>query len=155
MSRYTVEVAKKERDCEFIIYAQQMMAMESEGIQLDSKTIQDGVTHVFEHSEIGSYYVALNEQGKPVGCLLTLYEWSDWRAGNIVWIHSVYTLPEFRKTGVYKSLYQFLVDKVEKDDSLRGLRLYVEKENEKAIKAYESLGMKSHRYHLYEWLQVH
>ena len=152
---YTVESAKKERDAQFIMDAQQAMAKESEDISLDPKVLTEGVNHVFDNPHAGEYFVALNSEGNPVGCMLTLFEWSDWRAGNIVWIHSVYTLPEYRKTGVYKSLYQHQVERVKNNDKLRGLRLYVEKENEVAIKTYQSLGMESDRYHLFEWLEMH
>jgi ribosomal protein S18 acetylase RimI-like enzyme len=42
---------------------------------------------------------------------------------------------------------------VDSDSTLRGLRLYVDKSNTKAIATYESLGMNQEHYHLFEWLK--
>ena len=36
---------------------------------------------------------------------------------------------------------------------LRGLRLYVDKSNDKAQKVYENLSMSGEHYHLYEWMK--
>lgn len=84
---------------------------------------------VFDSPEKGKYFAA-EDNGTVVGCLLTIPEWSDWRNGTVLWIHSVYVLPEYRSKGVFKMLYQNLVDLVNSpDNDLRGLRLYVDKSN--------------------------
>ena len=88
-----------------------------------------------------------------MGCLLTIPEWSDWRNGTVLWIHSVYVAPEFRKRGVFQTLYSHLKDNVAHSTDLRGLRLYVDKTNSVAQKVYSELGMNNQHYHLYEWMK--
>lgn len=128
------------------------MAFESENLKLDPSTVSQGVSAVFDDPSKGKYWLA-EIQGEVVGCLLTIPEWSDWRNGTVLWIHSVYVRPDFRKIGVYKKLYLHLKTLVEESKDLRGLRLYVDKGNSLAQTVYENLGMSGEHYHLYEWLK--
>lgn len=140
-------------DAGIIASYQVKMALETENLKLDPQTVEKGVSAVFDNPEKGKYYVA-EANGEVVGCLLTVPEWSDWRNGTVLWIHSVYVLPEYRSKGIFRMLYQNLVDMVNSEDNdLRGLRLYVEKTNGPAQKVYEKLGMSGEHYHLYEWLK--
>jgi len=138
-------------DIEAIADFQVKMAQETENLTLDPETVVKGVTAVIDDPSKGKYWVA-EVDGKLAGCLLTVNEWSDWRNGTVLWIHSVYVIPEMRKKGVFKSLYQHLQQMVKESSDLRGLRLYVDKSNTSAQKVYESLGMSSEHYHLFEWL---
>jgi ribosomal protein S18 acetylase RimI-like enzyme len=72
-----------------------------------------------------------------VGIVLTIPEWSDWRNGAMLWIHSLYVVPEARRKGVFTKLYQYFKQRVEGSDELMGLRLYVDKNNTGAQKVYE------------------
>jgi GNAT superfamily N-acetyltransferase len=128
------------------------MAWETEQLKLDPPTVELGVAAVFDDPSKGKYWLA-EVNGEVVGCLLTVPEWSDWRNGTVLWIHSVYVKPEFRKHGVFRKLYSHLRTMVEGSKDLRGLRLYVEKANHPAQKVYEALGMSGEHYHLYEWLK--
>jgi GNAT superfamily N-acetyltransferase len=139
-------------DIETIADYQIKMAFETEALKLDPETVNKGVSAVFDDPAKGKYWLA-EVDGNVVGCLLTIPEWSDWRNGTVLWIHSVYVLPDFRGKGVYRKLYLHLKDMVEKSSDLRGLRLYVDKTNNKAQKVYEVLGMSGEHYHLYEWLK--
>ena len=128
------------------------MAFETEGMKLDPPTVDKGVSAVFDDPSKGKYWLA-EVSGNVVGCLLTVPEWSDWRNGTVLWIHSVYVHPDFRQNGVYRMLYSHLKKMVEDSKDLRGLRLYVDKSNKKAQDVYEALGMSGEHYHLYEWLK--
>lgn len=139
-------------DVETIADFQVKMAQETENMKLDSPTVEKGVTAVLDDPSKGKYWLA-EISGDVVGCLLTVPEWSDWRNGTVLWIHSVYVKPEHRKAGVYRKLYSHLKEMVETSKDLRGLRLYVDKTNTSAQKVYESLGMNGEHYHLYEWLK--
>lgn len=139
-------------DIDIIADFQVKMAWETEELKLNSTTVGKGVTAVFDDPAKGKYWLA-EKQGEVIGCLLTVPEWSDWRNGTVLWIHSVYVKPENRKSGVYKKLYQHLKQMVEEASDLRGLRLYVDKSNMNAQKVYETLGMSGEHYHLYEWLK--
>lgn len=135
-----------------IVDFQIVMAKETEGLMLDPVIVKKGVEHLFDNPEKGQYYIVEHE-GKALACTLTVPEWSDWRNGTVLWIHSVYVIPEYRRKGVFRLIYEYLKNKVAVSDSLMGLRLYVEKDNEKAQKVYKSVGMNGEHYRLYEWLK--
>lgn len=139
-------------DIDVIADFQVRMAWETEELELDPPTVHLGVAAVFDDPSKGKYWLA-EVNGEVVGCLLTVPEWSDWRNGTVLWIHSVFVKPENRKHGVFRKLYSHLRTMVESSSDLRGLRLYVEKKNNLAQKVYESLGMSNEHYHLYEWLK--
>ena len=110
-------------DLATIVEFQQRMAEETEGLPLDKATLEEGVRAVFLDPTKGEYFLAeLDEEA--VGGLLTVREWSDWRNGEVVWIHSLYVEPEARRQGVFKQLYLYLKHLVETTDELMGLRLY-------------------------------
>jgi GNAT superfamily N-acetyltransferase len=114
--------------------------------------VTDGVQGVFDDPTKGEYWIAERE-GEVVGSLLTVPEWSDWRNGTVLWIHSVYVVPGTRKQGVFRTLYENLRVRVESSDHLKGLRLYVETGNGNAQKVYEKMGMSADHYQLFEWLK--
>ncbi len=139
-------------DRDRIVEFQLRMAMETEELELDRETVRLGVEAVFDDPAKGQYWVA-ECSGQVVGGLLTVPEWSDWRNGTVLWIHSVYVVPEARRKGVFRSLYGHLKERVEASPELKGLRLYVEKENTRAQEVYENMGMDGNHYRLYEWMK--
>jgi GNAT superfamily N-acetyltransferase len=141
----------EKKDQNFIVNAQLAMALETENLQLDRETLNSGVSHLFDNSEIGGYLIAFLKE-IPVASTLMLHEWSDWRNGNVIWIHSVYVLPEYRKMGIFRKIYQHIKHSVLNKPSLKGIRLYVEKENKRAQEVYSNVGMDGEHYQLYEWL---
>lgn len=148
-----IEIRKgKLSDSERIVELQLQMARETEGLELDRRVVSEGVRGVFEEPARGTYWVA-EEKGNVLGVLLAIPEWSDWRNGTVLWIHSLYINPEARGQGVFKKLYLNLKKQVERSPKLMGLRLYVDKRNKSAQEVYEKLGMNKHHYELYEWLK--
>lgn len=127
----------------------QAMALETEGKQLNSNTLQHGVEAVF-HDEKKGFYVVAEEENKIVGGLMVTYEWSDWRNAWFWWIQSVYIIPDFRGKSIYRFLYEFVKNKARESKDVCGFRLYVEKENINAQRVYEKLGMESSHYLMYE-----
>jgi ribosomal protein S18 acetylase RimI-like enzyme len=141
-----------ESDAPRIVAFQMDMAWESEALDLDLLTLEQGVAGVFKDTSRGTYWVA-EDDGVLAGMLLTVPEWSDWRNATVLWVHSVYVTPQTRRQGVYRALYDHLHAMVEASPNLAGLRLYVDKGNTAAQHAYQALGMTSDHYHLYEWLK--
>jgi len=128
------------------------MALETENLVLDESIVEKGVLAVFEDESKGTYYVA-EIDGIVVGSLLTTYEWSDWRNGRVLWIQSVFVMPEHRGKGIYSMLYDHIKNLVKsKKLDFRGIRLYVDKTNQNAQKVYEKLGMENHHYEMFEWM---
>lgn len=125
------------------------MAAESEGTLLDGELVLRGVSTGIADEAKGVYYVARDEKGETVGSLLVTREWSDWRCAWYWWIQSVYVRPEYRRRGVYRSLY----DMVKHDAAQAGspcVRLYVDRTNKQGLATYQALGMKESHYLLYE-----
>ncbi len=138
-------------DAPEIIDFQLKMAWETEGLELHKETVTKGVKAVFEEPSRGNYYVA-EDEGYGSASLLITYEWSDWRCSNVWWFQSVYVLPEYRRKGVFRMMYNHIKDLAAKYD-IAGLRLYVETRNQPARQTYESLGMNSDHYSFYEWMR--
>ena len=125
------------------------MALESEDVTLDLDVLSAGVAAALADS--GKAFYLLSElDGVPVGQLMVTYEWSDWRNGWIWWIQSVYVEPERRRKGIYRGLYRRLEELAAEAGNVRGIRLYVMRENHVAKNTYESLGMRHSEYDLYE-----
>lgn len=141
-----------ETDIAQVIDFQKKMAWETEKIRLPEDILTRGVMELFYHPERGKYYVA-EAEGAVLGCLMTTYEWSDWRCGTVLWIQSVYIDQQHRGRGVYSALYDYIKKMVEEDPTLRGIRLYVDKTNTAAQKVYERLGMNGEHYATYEWMK--
>jgi len=139
-------------DAPILIDFQRKMAFDTEGLVLHEETLRNGVEALINDRTKGQYYVA-TEDRDIVGCLLTTPEWSEWRNGTVLWIQSVYVREEYRNRGVFRSLYSFIKSKVEKDNSLMGIRLYVDKSNISAQEVYTKLGMNGQHYQLFEWLK--
>ena len=131
---------------------QLLMARETEGMELDPETVDRGVRAVFADLARGEYLVA-EAAGRLVGCLMVTSEWSDWRNGTVLWIQSLYVVPELRGHGVYRALWEHLQARVQAASDLMGIRLYVDKRNTVAQRVYERLGMTREHYELFEWMK--
>lgn len=141
-----------EKDIPNLLDFQLKMALETENLTLEISSLTAGVNKVFKDSAKGRYYVAeLNDD--VVGCLMTTYEWSDWRNGTVIWIQSVYISKDFRGKGVYRKMYEHIKQLVNEAPDLKGIRLYVDKKNVDAQQVYENLGMNGEHYQVFEWMK--
>jgi GNAT superfamily N-acetyltransferase len=138
-------------DAPSIVDFQLRMALETEDMKLVPEIVTKGVDAVFNDPSKGQYYVAETD-GIVIASLLITYEWSDWRNCNVWWFQSVYVVPGFRRTGVFRKMYSHIRELAVLMD-IAGLRLYVETKNSKAQKTYEALGMSSEHYAFYEWMR--
>jgi len=127
------------------------MALETEGKELLPDVIGAGVRSLLGNPAAGFYLLA--EEDSAVGSLMITKEWSDWRNGTFWWIQSVYVRPQFRRQGVYKSLYRHVQELAANDPKVCGFRLYVERENSRAQATYSALGMKQTHYLVFEELK--
>lgn len=139
-------------DAPAIIAFQLAMARETEELELDRGVLQRGVEAIFTDPSLGRYFVA-EQDGRVVGSLLITYEWSDWRAGMVWWIQSVYVEPDYRRRGIYAGLYLHVRSMMESDPAIRGIRLYVDNRNVTAQQVYARLGMEGEHYRVFEWMK--
>lgn len=136
-------------DISALVEFNQAMAFETEHKHLDGDVLTAGVSAVFDDAGKG-FYVVTDVEGVAAAGLLVTTEWSDWRNGWFWWIQSVYVRPEFRGDGLYGQMYEFVKRQAAEAGDVCGFRLYVEKENEKAQRVYEKLGMERTYYRMYE-----
>ena len=143
MSDFAIRVATA-ADVQVIADFNARLAEETEAVSLDRETVLQGVRALLSDKTRGSYYVAC--AGGIIGQMMHTREWSDWRNGDIWWIQSVYVHPDYRRQGVFRSLYGHLRTLAESDPGVVGLRLYVEQENQAARATYAGLGMSQAHY---------
>ncbi len=128
------------------------MALETENLALIPAVILGGVEAVLANPARG-FYVVAEARGELVASLMVTTEWSDWRNGVFWWIQSVYVARDWRRRGLYRSLYAHVKHLAEEDKNVCGFRLYVERENQVAQKTYAALGMAETRYKVFEQLK--
>lgn len=130
------------------------MAMETEGLTLDTERLRRGTLAVLESPTRGFYLVAELTKGSlkvvVVGQLLVTYEWSDWRNAAFWWIQSVYVHPDSRRRGVYRRMHESVLAQARAQGDVCGVRLYVEEENEAAQAVYGRVGLSRSRYVVFE-----
>ena len=136
-------------DAETIAGFNRALARETEDHDLDAATVGRGVARFLDGHGAGFYLLA-ELAGRPVGCLMITHEWSDWRDGNLWWIQSVYVDPPARRRGVFRALYAEVERRAAADPDVCGIRLYVERDNERAQRTYRTLGMVEKPYRIYE-----
>lgn len=127
------------------------LCRETESRELDPATVTEGVRRFVAEPSRGRYFVAL-VGGVVVGQTAHTFEWSDWRNGEIWWIQSVYVHPLHRGKGVFRALFHHIREMGEQDAECRGIRLYMERDNDTARQSYLSLGFRETGYEVLELL---
>lgn len=125
------------------------LAEESEGKTLQRETLEPGVRALLADPSKGRYFVAC-DGGAIVGQLMHTREWSDWRNGDVWWLQSVYVHPDHRRRGVFRRLFEQLAGEAAASPDVVGLRLYVERENNRAHETYRNMGLKAAGYFVME-----
>jgi len=127
-------------DADFLAHGNAAMALETEHKRLDPAVVGAGVRAALADPGKGLYFIAECD-GERVGQLMFTYEWSDWRNGTFWWIQSVYVLPQARRSGAFRALFRHIEQLAAVDPAVCGIRLYVERENERAQATYRHCGL--------------
>ena len=110
-------------------------AREAEGGARAFDHLEEGIRKALEDDSKAIYWLLLDDAGKAIGSISSLTEWSDWNAGYYWWIQSVYIVPAQRGKGCFDMLLNAVLEEMENRGGLE-LRLYVHKDNRRAIGAY-------------------
>ena len=146
MSKLSVHVrAARPEDAPVIADFNAALAHETERIALHRATLDAGVREALRDPAKCSYFVAELDDGRVVGQLMITREWSDWRNGDIWWIQSVYVHADFRRRGVFRSLYDHARSAAGAAGAV-ALRLYVDADNTTGQQTYLGLGMRRTNY---------
>jgi GNAT superfamily N-acetyltransferase len=136
-------------DAAHIVEFNRLLAHESEGKALDTAVLAAGVAAGLADPRKSVYFLA-EEDSLPVGQIMYTTEWSDWRNGWFWWIQSVYVRHEARRRGVFRALFEHVLQAARAEPEVIGLRLYVERENHVARDTYQRLGMEAAGYVVFE-----
>jgi len=140
-----------EDDLESLVRFNTALAWETEHRRLDLQRLTPGVQAVLNNPHRGFYVVAeAMTKARVVGQLLITFEWSDWRNGVMWWIQSAYVQKDYRRQGVFRLLYNHVLNQAQTEGTVAGVRLYVEQDNLIAQQTYESLGLAQAPYRVYE-----
>ena len=139
-------------DLDVIVEFNLNLALETEDKQLDKDILRKGIEKVLKGEIQGKYFVC-EEEGIVIGQMMILYEWSDWRNGECIWIQSVYVHKDYRRNGVFKMLFNHVKESCDSNEKFVGLRLYVDKENLKAQQTYAQMAMYENNYYMYEYMK--
>lgn len=149
-SEFRIRLAERQ-DLEALVAFNAALAWETEGRQLEHARLQAGVQSIFADPNKGFYVVIEPLPAGPlIGQLLITFEWSDWRNAVFWWIQSVYVPKEWRRQGVFKKLYGYVLQLAEHRGDVAGLRLYVEQDNAVAQRVYGCLGLAAAPYRVFE-----
>ncbi len=137
------------RDIPSLVAFNRALARETEDHELELERLNKGVQAVFEDPSRGSYFLAV-QGDQPLGALMITPEWSDWRNGTFWWIQSVYVQKQSRGEGVFRKLYEHVVESARSSRGVVGVRLYVDNENTGAQEVYQAVGMQPAHYQMFE-----
>lgn len=155
-------------DLDAIVEMNAAMARETEGLSLDLDRLRAGVAAGLRDPAKARYFLAyeLACEGRggglaaggagALGQLMLTTEWSDWRAATFWWIQSVYVRAGARRRGVYRALYEHVIQAARAtrgaggEGEVCGVRLYVHHDNAIAQATYRSLGMDRAAYEMFE-----
>ncbi len=124
------------------------LANETENILLDKNILRPGVERALKLNDC--HYFVAELDAKVVGQTMVTTEWSDWRNGMMWWMQSVYVHPDYRKRGVFQSIFGYIESLAGKNPEVIALRLYVMQDNQTGRSAYKNLGMHDAGYVVYE-----
>ncbi|GKS56687.1 hypothetical protein YTPLAS18_02140 [Nitrospira sp.] len=140
-------------DLETLVRFGAAMALETEHRRLDLTRLREGILNLLSDPHRGFFRMAeciRHESNHVVGQLMVTYEWSDWRNGQFWWIQSVYVDPTWRRQGIYQAMHETIRREAKLTPGVCGLRLYVERTNHAAQRAYTRAGMHRATYGVYE-----
>ena len=135
-------------DAEKITKNNVLLAIESEKLTIEYKTVSAGVKALLSDQTKGFYLVA-KEDNIIIGQMMITFEWSDWHNKNVWWLQSVYIDKSWRRKGVFTQLFE-AIKKTARKNNVDVLRLYVYNSNSKAKETYMVSGMQEKAYSIYQ-----
>ncbi len=135
-------------DAEKITKNNVLLAIESEKLTIEYKTVSAGVKALLSDQTKGFYLVA-KEDNIIFGQMMITFEWSDWHNKNVWWLQSVYIDKSWRRKGVFTQLFE-AIKKTARKNNVDVLRLYVYNSNSGAKQTYMASGMQEKAYSIYQ-----
>ena len=127
-------------DAAFIFSCVRNLAEDVNQLDYMSSTKEMIENELFNHSCNSSVLVA-SQNDKKIGFILYYTTFSTFKGRKGLYIGDLYVIPEYRKEGVGKKLFQSVIDEAIENTFCR-VEWYVTNSNENAINFYENLGAK-------------
>ena len=135
-------------DVPTLVEYNQALAKETENISLDKTILSTGVQKALERKDCQYFVAELDD--KVIGQTMVTSEWSDWRNGEMWWMQSVYVHVDYRRRGVFPTIFWHIEKLAESNPDVKALRLYVMHDNQVGRNSYKKLGMDDSGYLVYE-----
>jgi DNA-directed RNA polymerase beta' subunit len=143
-----VRIATRD-DAKKIVEFNVQFAKETVDKNLSLQVTEEGVHKVFSSFNNGFYLVA-EINSHIVGIAMITREWSDWSNGAFYCIQSIFANHDEREKEIHDAIFLKAKKLAKEHSDVRGIRLFVDKDDKETQKAYESLGMKKTPYRLFE-----
>ncbi len=134
-------------DLDKLVYFTMVGALEGEGLQIPPDVIRQGVSKAIENPDLLRYWVLESSRFGVVGCVSVREEWNAWNAGMYWWIQTIFLLPEYRGQNLMDELVEHVRDQARRANVIE-IRLYVHKDNKRAMKAYNREGFADSPYEI-------
>lgn len=139
-------------DLDKIVQFNYNLSLEIENKILDIESLTIGVRALIEDYRKGGYYIYEKDE-EIIGQIMYIYEWSDWKNGNFLWLHNIYVDMNHRNKGVFSEIYNYIVEKYHDDNSIVGIRLNIENNNNIAQNISEKFQLHRYDYSLCEYIK--
>jgi len=123
-------------------------AREAEGRTLDPVVVARGLAAAVVEGAVEKYWVLEGRDTRQLlGCMAVYAEWSEWCAAPYWWIQSFYVVPGARGRGLSRAMVNHLDEEARSAGAVE-LRLYVHRDNKRALSAYRSAGFAVKEYEI-------
>ena len=134
LDKIRVRITYSEDDALYIAKSQEKLAMETENKVLPPDLVLNGVKNLMKKPKLGRYFIAEHldpsiNKWQAIGTSMTTFELQPRLGGIIYMIQSVYVDAAFRKKGVFRKIFSFIVNHAKADPFVKAIRLYVEHDN--------------------------
>ena len=143
---FLVRKATKD-DLDKLVYFTMVGALEGEGLQIPPDVVRQGVSTAVENPDLLQYWVLESSKFGVVGCASVMKEWNAWNAGFYWWIQTMFLMPEYRGQNLMELIVDHVRDQARRSNVLE-MRLYVNKDNVRAMKAYNREGFADSPYQM-------
>eukprot|EP00672_Neobodo_designis_P021063 CAMPEP_0174832738 /NCGR_PEP_ID=MMETSP1114-20130205/3829_1 /TAXON_ID=312471 /ORGANISM="Neobodo designis, Strain CCAP 1951/1" /LENGTH=404 /DNA_ID=CAMNT_0016066603 /DNA_START=65 /DNA_END=1279 /DNA_ORIENTATION=- len=171
-----------EADAATVAEFEQQLSITTEGNRLDQAAVERGVRVPLERPNLARIFVACvyrragenndsfvsapddeddssdDKNGAKkveeiIGFMTAGVQWSEWEGGFVHYVFSTFIAEPYRGRGVFGQLFRFVKKYVLADRLSVGMRLYVERENDRAQETYKRLGMEIEDFVMFKWMK--
>jgi GNAT superfamily N-acetyltransferase len=135
---FIVRQATKD-DIDKLVYFTIAEAIEADRAQISPDVATKSIRTCLEDPNISQYWVIESKKFGVVGSVSVTKQWHMWSARYYWWIQTIFLLPEYRGQNLMELMINHVKDQAKRERALE-LRMYIHKNNTRALKAYSREG---------------